>query len=141
MTCDDTGAGVKAQSLAHGGFDRRIEVREHADRAGDLADGNDLARARDAHAIARDFRVPERQLHAERHRLGMHAVRAADHRRAAMLERARADGRGKRIEVRQNQIAGLAQLQRLRRVDDVRRRQAEVQPARGRPDASRPPLS
>ena len=36
--------------------------------------------------------VPQRELQPERHRLGVHAVRAADHRRAPMLLGARADG-------------------------------------------------
>ena len=59
-----------------------------------------LARAHDPRAAARDLGVPQRQLHAERHRLGVHAVRAADHRRPAMLARARRDRRRERVDVR-----------------------------------------
>ena len=117
------------------GFDRRRQVRERADRARQLADADDrLARARTRSTSRAELRVPERQLQAERHRLGVHAVRAADHRRAAMLERAIADRLGQRVEILQDDVARLAHLQRLRGVDDVRRGQAEVQPARRRPD-------
>ena len=50
-----------------------------------------VSRARTRRARSRcDLGVPERQLDAERHRLGVHAVRAADHRRAAVLLGARA---------------------------------------------------
>ena len=78
--------------------------------------------------------VPQRQLEAERHRLGVDAVGAADHRRPAMLERALADGDGQRVQIGEDDVAGLAHLQRLRGVDDVRRGHPEVQPARRRPD-------
>ena len=90
-------APARGRAPADVGFDRRRQVRERADRAGNLADA-DTARARAAHAldVARDLGVPERQLQPERHRLGVHAVRAADHRRPAMLERAIADGGGQR---------------------------------------------
>ena len=52
-----------------------------------------VARAPHPLDVALHFRVPERQLQAEGHRLGVHAVRAADHRRAP---RARSRGRGSR---------------------------------------------
>ena len=106
-----------------------LQMRERADRARQLADGDDLARPLDARHVARQLRVPQRQLQAERHRLGVHAVRAADHRRAAMLLRARPHRLHQAVQVLQDQIARLAHLQRLRGVDDVRRRHAEVQPA------------
>ena len=91
---------LEAEPPADVGFDRRIEMREGADGAGDLADA-DESRARAAtRSMSRvELRVPQRQLQAEGHRLGMHAVRAADHRRAAMLERARLDRRLQRVEI------------------------------------------
>ena len=93
-----------------------------------------VARAPDALDVAADLRVPERQLQAERHRLGVHAVRPADHRRAPMLEGALADRLGQPVEILQDDVARLAHLQRLRGVDDVRRGQAEMQPAGRRTD-------
>ena len=61
-------------------------------------------------------------------------MRAADHRRAPMLERPVANRLGQRVEILQDHVARLAHLQRLRGVDDVRRGHAEVQPARRRAD-------
>ena len=59
-------------------------------------------------AAARDLRVPERELHAERHRLGVHAVRPADHRRARDApRRARRMAASERVDVLQDQVAGL----------------------------------
>jgi hypothetical protein len=60
-------------------------------------------------------------------------VRAADHRRVAVLGRALPHRGHQPIDVLEDEIAGLAHLQRLRRVDDVRRRHPEVQPPRRRP--------
>ena len=51
-----------------------------------------VARAQDAVEVALQLRVPQRQLEAERHRLGVHAVRAADHRRPPVLLGALAHG-------------------------------------------------
>ena len=45
MTCDDTGAGSSPRRRAHVGFDRRRQVGERADGAGDLADRDAVARA------------------------------------------------------------------------------------------------
>ena len=85
--------------------------------------------------VARELGVPQRQLQPEGHRLGVYAVGAADHRRAAVLERARSRTASRqRPRVRRMRSRGLDHLQRLRGVDDVRRGQAEVQPARRRPD-------
>ena len=78
------------------GFDRRIEMREGADGAGDLADAHRLAGAAHAFDVAPQLRVPQRQLEAERHRLGVDAVRAPDHRRLLVLVGARLDRLGER---------------------------------------------
>ena len=80
------------------------------------------------------LRKPERELQAERHRLGVHAVGPADHRRAAVLQRPVPDRRRQPVEVRQDEIARFAHLQRLRGIDHVRRGHTEVEPAGGRSD-------
>ena len=52
--------------------------------------GDDGPRPLQALEVALQLRVPQRQLQPERHRLGVHAVRAAHHRRARdALRRAR----------------------------------------------------
>ena len=134
ITCDDDRRRLQAEAAADVGLDRRRQVREGADRAGELADADRVTRALHALDGALKLRVPERELEAERHRLGVDAVRPPDHRRPAMLERAVADRLAERGEILEDEIAGLAHLQRLRRVDDVRRGHAEMQPARRRPD-------
>ena len=69
---------LQLEPPADGGLDRRRQVREGADGAGNLADADDLARAAQARQVALQLGIPERQLQAERHRLGVHAVRAFD---------------------------------------------------------------
>jgi len=103
-------------------------VRVGAHRARQLADGDRLARPAHAGDVALDLRVPERQLQPEGRRLGVHAVRPPDHRGVPVLFGARADGRGERLEVLQDEVARLAHLEGERRVDDVRGGQPEVQP-------------
>ena len=93
------------------------------------------ARAQRAPRLRVQLRVPERQLQPEGHRLGVDAVRAADHRRAAMLlGAARGSTRAARSRSARMRSHASRHLQRQRRVDDVGRGEAEVQPARARPD-------
>ncbi len=66
----------------------------------------------------------------ERRRFGVDAVGAADHRRAAVLERARPDGRPERVEALEQHVARVLHLQGQRGVEDVRRGEPEVQPPR-----------
>ncbi len=122
--------GLEPEPLAHGLLDGRIEMRKRADGAGNLADTDDLAGPPNAFQVPAELGVPERQLQSERHDFGVDAVRAADHRRLPMLEGARLDRLGQGRHVPEDQVASLDHLQRLRRVDDVRGRQAEVKPAR-----------
>ena len=134
MTCDDTGAGCRPEPLADARFDGRVEVREGPHRAGDLADRDDVARAQHAIEIALQLRVPERELEAERHRLGVDAVGAPDHRRPAVFGGPDADRVHQPRDALDDEAAGLAHLERLGGVDDIGRGQAEVQPARRRTD-------
>src|SRR5262245_47962265 len=105
-------------------------MREGPHGARQLAPRDDGARALDPFDVPIELGMPERYLQTKGHRLGMDAVRPADHRCAAMLVGPQAHGGAQPVEPLEDQIAGLTHLQRLRGVDDVRRRHAEVQPAR-----------
>ena len=113
-------------------LDRRVEVGVGADRAGDLAD-RDLVARRDerARARARARRSQPREHQAGGDRLGVDAVRAADHRRRARAPR-RGGGRPRAAgRCRPGSAsARLDQLDRERGVEHVGRRHPEVQPAR-----------
>ena len=119
---------LEPEAAADVRFDRRRQVRKRADRARELADGHRLAGTAHPRHVSRQLRVPQRELQTERHRLRVNAVRAADHRRAAMLLGALPDRLHQAVETREDQVAGLAHLQRLGGVDDVGRGQAEVKP-------------
>src|SRR5262249_22327627 len=60
------------------GFHARIDVGEGADRAGDGAGRNLLARRDEARLRAVELGVKARELDAERRRLGVDAMAAAD---------------------------------------------------------------
>ena len=59
------------------------QVRERPHGARELAVGDRGPGAVEPRELALQLRVPQRELQAERHRLGVHAVRAPDHRRRA----------------------------------------------------------
>ena len=99
------------------------------DRAGELADAHPFERARDALAAAGELERPARELQPERRRLGMDAVRAADLQHLAVFLRSCFDGCERAVEPGQDQRAGLTDLHRQRRVDDVGGREAVVEPA------------
>src|SRR5439155_129488 len=83
----------KPEPPQDGGLDRGLVVGEGADRARELAVGDRGARRGESAPPAPELRVPARALEAEGDDLGMDAVRAADHGRAAMAERLGADRR------------------------------------------------
>ena len=77
---------LQSEPLADGFFVFRLEMRGVADRARDLADSHLLGGHLEALEVALHLGVPVRQLEAERDRLGVNAVRAADLRRVLELE-------------------------------------------------------
>ena len=137
------GVAVARDDLRRGRLDAEPELRAtcSSTRGSTLAyvptapeslptrDAVERRRRRSRRAAARR---PAEQLQAERGRLGVDAVRAADHRRVAVLDRARLDSGERRSSAGRADRARVAQLQRERGVDHVGRRQAVVEPARRR---------
>src|SRR5262249_53654521 len=72
---------------------------------------------------------PTRELPAEGDRLGVDAVRPADAERVSMLVCPGDYGGECAVDPPEGETPGVLDLQRERRVDDIRRRQAEVQTA------------
>ena len=87
----------------------------------------------------RSSHQPAEQLEPERRRLGVHAVGAADRRRVPVLLAPGRGARRRRASMPSSRIRPASrELQRQRRVDDVGRREAVVEPARrARPPARR----
>src|SRR5262245_28698188 len=86
---DLRGNGLRgeAETGADESFSFRVNVREGADRAGDLTE-SDLSPGLDkARAVAGHLRVPVRGFEAEGNRLGVYPVRTADHHRVRVCLR------------------------------------------------------
>ena len=91
-------------------------------------------------AAAVELERPAGELEPERRRLGVDAVRAADRERRRGARSARATTAAKRaVEPVEHEPAGVLELERERRVDDVGRGQAVVEPAARRRRAARRP--
>ena len=114
-----------AGQALHLGVGRRVR----ADGARELADADPLERAAEPLSGAVELEGPDGELEAEGRRLGVHAVRAADHQRVAVLLRPSEDGVEGALDPGENQPARLADLQSERGVDDVGGREPVVEPA------------
>ena len=121
--------GLEAEPLARDALELGVGRGVRPDRARELADAHALERARDALAVAGELERPAGELQPERRRLGVDAVRAADLERLAVLVGARDDRGEGGVDAGEDQIPGLADLERERGVDDVGGRQAVVEPA------------
>ena len=116
----------QAELLADHLLDLRVDVRVRADSARELADRDDLLGMLHALNVALNFSAPEQELEAERHRLCMDAMRAADARRMLEFLRAAAQDLAELLEVIEDDRAGIAHHHAVCRVLDIRRRQALV---------------
>ena len=125
---------LEAEPLARDPLDLGVEAAYVPTVPGELADAVRLERAREPRAVAVELERPAGELPAERRRLGVDAVRAADADRAAVLLGAPHDRVDRRVEPARISFAGVLDLQRERRVDDVRRGEAVVDPAALRPE-------
>ena len=110
-------------------LDLGADVGMGAHRPRDRADADGLARPGQPLDVALELGEPAGGLEAERDRLGVDAVRAADHRRVAMLEREAPDDLDETRQLALDDAGRVAQHDRGGRVQHVRARQPVVQPA------------
>ena len=122
-------SGLEPEALAGDPLDLGIGRGVGADGARELADPHSFERPGDARAVTLEREGPAGELETEGGGLGVDAVRAADRQGLAMLLGASNDGGEGAIDPREDQRAGIANLERERGVEDVRRRQAVVEPA------------
>jgi hypothetical protein len=115
-------------------FDRWRDVGEGTDRARNRARRDAVARSNQALPIARELRIGLGELHAERRRLGVDSVAAADRGRRLVLERAALQRFEQRLDVLDQQVGRLLELHRERRVEHVGAGHSLVQPAFLRPE-------
>ncbi len=101
-------------------LDRGRYVRERPDRAGDLAHANLIDGTGKALQLAIEFGVEVRELQSERDRLGVDAVRAADHRRVLVLLGLFLERLEQAFEPRNDELARIDELRREGRVQQVR---------------------
>ncbi len=120
----------KAQLFADIGLHPRIDIGEGADRAGDRAGRDVVARRDQPRPGAVELGISESELEPERHRLGMDAVAAADRRRQFVLVGTALEHRHQRLEILDEDLAGLLQLDRQAGVEHVRAGQALMEEAR-----------
>ena len=91
-----------------------------ADRARQFTDTDGRPGAHETVAVADELREPQRQLESEGHWLGVHAMRAPNHRGSPILVRAVMDRSQETVEVGEQQVARLTHLQRVRGGSAVR---------------------
>ena len=95
------------------------DVCQRADGARELAHPHLLPGRVETLDVAPDLAVPVGQLETERGRLGMHAVRAADHHRVFELERAGAQDSVQFAQLLGDRFRRLLEQQRLGGVHDI----------------------
>ena len=119
---------LETEPLADERLDLGIDVGVGADRARELPDRDGGARPHEPGAVAPELERPERELRAERRRLGVDAVRAPDHRRVAVLASTGDDRGVELVDRAEQQVGGAHERDRERGVDDVARREPVVDP-------------
>ena len=133
-TCVGTGIAPMPSALADQRLDARVDAARRPRRRRRACRPRRRRRRRPPLARPRRARQPAEQLQPERGRLGVHAVGAADHRRVAGCSARRRTALERASTVPGRSAAGVAQLQRQRRVDHVGGREAVVEPARAGTD-------
>jgi hypothetical protein len=128
---------LQAEPLAGEPLELRVGRGVGADGAGELADPHRLHRLRQAPAAAVELERPAGELEAEGRGLRMHAVGPADAEVVLVPFRLLDHGVECAIQAFEQQLAGVAHLQRECRVDDVGGREPVVDPAACGADALR----
>ena len=122
----------QAQRVAHVALHGRVDVAVGADRPRELADGDGRPGSPQPLDVAAHLQRPQGELVAERRGLGVDPVGAPDHRRVAELVGPPGDGDVELLGRPDQQVGGPGQGEGEGGVDDVRRRQAVVDPSAGR---------
>ena len=112
--------GLETQALAGDPLDLGIDRGVIADRARELSDPHAFQCLRDAALRTIELEGPDRELEAERRRLRMDAVRAADRQRQPMLVCPLHHRLERPVDPREDQFAGSPQLESQRGVHDIR---------------------
>ena len=107
-------------------LDVGVDVSEGPHRARDLPDPHGLLGPPQALEVSARLGMPEGRLEPEGGRLGVDAVGAADHQRLLVGEGEPAERLAEALEAVEQQVGGALELERERGVDDVRRRQPQV---------------
>src|SRR5205807_9716313 len=102
-----------------------------SDRSADLANGHCFARFHQPLAITSHLVVPKRERQTERSRLSVNAVRSSDLWRVFEFMRAPLQDREQHIDLFQQNVAGIAQEQSIRRINYIGRSQTVMNEARG----------
>ncbi len=126
--------GAQAHLAGDVFLDARIDVGEGADRAGNGAGGDLLARGDEAGPISGELGISLGQLEAEGHRLRVDAVRAADGRRHLMLFGPVLQGIEQGIDIGDQDVGRTNELHVQAGIEHVRGCHALVDEARLRPD-------
>src|SRR5581483_5961734 len=119
---------LQAEPLAGDPLDLGVDRGVGANGSGQLSDTVRVERTGEARPVAIKLERPPRELPAERRRLGVDAVGPADANRVPVLFGPLNHGRNRAVEPLEEELAAVLDLQRKSSVDDVRRREAVVDP-------------
>src|SRR5215210_4578222 len=96
---------------------------ERAHSTADLSNRNGFASTHQTLTVASHFVEPERESQTKRSWLGVNAMRASHLRSVFKLQRAPLQRLEQRVHFFKQDVRGIAQQQRVRGIDDVRRGQ------------------
>ncbi len=125
--------GREPKVPAHFGLDVGPKVRERAHGARELPHGHFCAGGDESPPVPGKLVVPECQLEAEGHGLGVNPVGAADHHRVLVLEGAGLHRLAESIEIGEKKVESIANHERESGVDDIGRSEAVVEEPAFRP--------
>ena len=119
--------GHEAEAGGDDGFHPRVDIGEGADRPRQGAGGDLRARGLEPGAVPLKLGMMAGELEPESRGLGVDAVAAADAGRQPVLDGPAPEGGQEGIQIRQEQVGGLAKLERQRRIQEVRRGEAQME--------------